>query len=101
MTNSEDAIVEILREEEPEMTELYPGSNYHFIFNVDRSYSMSGPRMRLANEALTIFIRSLPVGCRFSVYSFGDRFTWMKQKGDDRNVLAYKENTIEFAINKI
>ena len=96
MTSSADAVVEILREEEPEMTELNPGSDYHFIFNIDRSYSMSGQRMKLANEALMIFIRSLPVGCRFSVYSFGDKFTWMEY--DNKKVLAYNEETIEYAI---
>ena len=101
MTTSEDAIVEILREEEPEMTELSPGSNFHFIFNIDRSFSMRGPRMRLAKEALTIFIQSLPVGCRFSVYSFGSKFFWMEHWSDYSNVLAYNEDTIRFAINEI
>ena len=84
------------------MTELNPGSDYHFIFNIDRSYSMSGKRMKLANEALTIFIRSLPVGCRFSVYSFGDEFTWMTHESDnEKNVFAYNEETMDYAIKEI
>ena len=100
MTTAEDAAIEILREEEPEMTELSPGSNYHFIFNIDRSYSMSGHRIKLAVQALTIFIRSLPVGCRFSVKSFGSKFTWLISK-EKSKVLAYNEETMEYAISKI
>ena len=32
--------IEVLRDEEPEMTMLAPGSDYHFIFLIDRSSSM-------------------------------------------------------------
>ena len=59
--------MEVLRDEEPEMTELAPGSDFHFIFLVDRSASMCGRRMRSAQNALKIFIRSLPTGCKFSI----------------------------------
>ena len=34
--------IKVLHEEEPEMTELTQGSDFHFIFIIDRSGSMSG-----------------------------------------------------------
>ena len=43
------------------------------MFLVDRSFSMwSNNRMRIAKEALDIFVRSLPKGCTFTIISFGD-----------------------------
>ena len=32
---------------------------------------MSGSRVETAKEALKVFLRSLPVGCSFSLISFG------------------------------
>jgi len=70
--------MEVLKDEEPEMTELGAGNEFHFIFLVDRSGSMrSVGRMEAAINALSIFIRSLPTGCVFSVVSFGSSLTWM------------------------
>mmetsp|Transcript_30570 Transcript_30570/g.30018 ORF Transcript_30570/g.30018 Transcript_30570/m.30018 type:complete len:123 (+) Transcript_30570:123-491(+) len=45
-----------------------------FIFIIDRSGSMEGPRMEMAKKALLIFLQSLPVGCRFEILSFGSNF---------------------------
>ena len=71
--------IEVVHGQEPEMTELTPGSEYHFIFLVDRSGSMTlEGRMESAIEALKIFIRSLPAGCRFSIISFGSNFTYLE-----------------------
>ena len=63
--------IEIVKDEEPDMTELVNGSDFHFIFVVDRSGSMYGSRMADAINALKIFIRSLPVNCHFTIKSFG------------------------------
>ena len=66
--------MEVLRDEEPSSTLLAPGSDFHFIFVVDRSGSMGGyGRIEAAIAALKIFIRSLPTDCMFSICSFGSR----------------------------
>ena len=70
--------IEILDDEEPEQLSMSNGTEFHFSFLVDRSGSMrSMGRMEAAKDALKLFIRSLPVGCTFSVHSFGSRFSNM------------------------
>ena len=65
---------EILDEVEPEATTLSLGNDYVFIFIVDRSGSMSGARMETCKEALKLFLRSLPVGSKFAIISFGSNY---------------------------
>ena len=86
------------------MTELLPGDEFHFIFIVDRSGSMgSAGRMTAAIDALSIFIRSLPTGCRFSVLSFGTRFSWLEGAPNQgsSNMLNYDEATKDWALERI
>ena len=61
------------KSDEDELMEV-PGE---FIFVIDRSGSMDGHRMELAKEALSLFVHSLPDGCKFNVYSFGSIFERM------------------------
>ena len=92
--------IEVVHGQEPEMTELTPGSEYHFIFLVDRSGSMTlEGRMESAIEALKIFIRSLPAGCRFTIISFGSNFTYLEHGG--KKVIQYNDASMNEAIERI
>ena len=72
---------EVLEEVEPEASTLSQGKDYVFIFIVDRSGSMSGARMETCKEALKLFLRSLPVGSKFAIISFGSSFSFMQING--------------------
>ena len=45
-----------------------------FIFVVDESGSMAGECIQSAKEALLLFLKSLPSGCRFNIVEFGSTF---------------------------
>ena len=92
--------LEVLHDEEPDMTQLAPGSDFHFVFVVDRSGSMGGAgRMDAAKSALKIFMRSLPADCLFSICSFGTRFTWMTcPSGGSSMEIPYTESTKDEAL---
>ena len=78
----QDAI-EVLQDEKPEQLSYQSGASFHFMFLVDRSYSMTEEgRMSKAQEALDIFVRSLPPGCTFSIISFGSRYEAMDFEGE-------------------
>ncbi|KAF1393785.1 hypothetical protein PFLUV_G00019650 [Perca fluviatilis] len=49
----------------------YP-SCAEFVFLLDRSGSMAGSRIKNARETLLLLLKSLPMGCYFNIYSFGD-----------------------------
>lgn len=64
---------EVVKDEKPESVNLGNGSDFHFIFIVDRSGSMGMcNRMQIAKDALSLFIRSLPKDSSFSIISFGN-----------------------------
>ena len=56
-----------------------------YIFLIDRSGSMSGPQIKLAVKALKLFLHSLPIGCKFNVYSFGSEYEKIYQNSVDYN----------------
>ena len=58
----------------PSMSDTAAEVPTEFVFIVDRSGSMAGQRINNAAKALQLFMRSLPVHCRFNVVSFGS--TW-------------------------
>ena len=61
---------------------------------------MQGSRIRKAKSALTLFIRSLPLNCKYSIISFGSSQEIMKTI-DGRNVFICNEEQNSNAINKI
>ena len=61
----------LLDDEVPILTDLSQGKDFAFIFLIDRSASMNGVRMQTAKQALKLFLKSLPVGSKFAIISFG------------------------------
>ena len=55
--------------------------------------------MVLAIDALTIFMRSLPVGSKFSIISFGDNHETMYYNAN--NVIDYSDASKDSAISSI
>lgn len=60
-----------------------------FIFLLDRSGSMSGGLVRMAREALVIFLKSIPADSYFNIISFGSSYEMYSQSG---SLLASQEN---------
>jgi len=75
------AALAIVHPNSPAITELFDGDHdtgtmaLEFVFVVDRSGSMSGGPISRVAQALQLFLRSLPIDCRFNVIGFGSSFT--------------------------
>ncbi|XP_033726925.1 von Willebrand factor A domain-containing protein 5A-like [Pecten maximus] len=69
-----------------------------FIFIIDRSGSMAGSRIASARETLLLMIKSLPVGCLFNVYSFGDNFHILFER-DSACSVEYNEENMMYAMD--
>lgn len=67
-----------------------------FLFVLDRSGSMSGSRMSKANEALILFLRSLPPSSMFNVISFGSSYDKLYPKS-----MQLTDQNLQDAIRKI
>ena len=67
-----------------------------YIFLIDRSLSMRG-RIKLAREALLLFLYSLPAGSKFNVCSYGTHHEFMFP---ERSV-DYNDENMELAIAQI
>ncbi|KAH7056060.1 von Willebrand factor type A domain-containing protein, partial [Macrophomina phaseolina] len=59
-----------------------PSIKPEIVFICDRSGSMSGSRIATARSALRVFLKSLPLGVKFNICSFGSSysFLWPKSK---------------------
>ncbi|KAG8162499.1 hypothetical protein KVR01_008264 [Diaporthe batatas] len=54
-----------------DLRESMAGFDGEVLFLADRSGSMAGPKIEELRNALFVFVKSLPPGCRFNLYSFG------------------------------
>ncbi|OAT01781.1 von Willebrand domain-containing protein, variant [Blastomyces dermatitidis ER-3] len=65
-----------------------PNNNPEIVFIIDRSGSMTG-NIKTLQSALRVFLKSLPVGVKFNICSFGSRhsFMWNKSKTYDASSL--------------
>ena len=91
-------------------TQLDPDEDFdlepqEFIFLIDRSGSMywgywgSGDTaIKMAKEALKIFVHSLPEGSKFNIIGFGSDFEFLFK---DSTVVDYNELTMQEAIQDI
>ena len=69
-----------------------------FIFIVDRSGSMSGQKMETTNEALILFLKSLPSDSMFEIISFGSTFEHLSK---DFKGFEYNDSNVYAAIEKV
>ena len=54
---------------------------YNYIFVIDKSENMKKhDRMLIAQEALSLFIKSLPNGSRFQILRVGSKYTYLKNR---------------------
>ena len=63
---------------------------------------MHGKSMKLANEALKVFVHSLPLGSKFNIYSFGTLFTKVFVESEvytDESFKKAMEEISQFAAN--
>lgn len=72
----------MVHSEVPEGKEYVKQKNMLYTFIVDRSGSMSGPRMQATKEAMKLFLQSLQPDAHFSVISFGSRYELMQINGE-------------------
>jgi von Willebrand factor A domain-containing protein 5 len=95
----------VTEDEEPTSTGILNAQDFVYVFVVDRSGSMSGRRIEITKEAVTLFIQSLPFGSAFDIISFGSGCTSM---ADPNNILIspaqyflYNEKNVEIALAEI
>uniref|UniRef100_A0A4W6CRP6 von Willebrand factor A domain containing 5A n=1 Tax=Lates calcarifer TaxID=8187 RepID=A0A4W6CRP6_LATCA len=76
-----------------------------FVFLMDRSGSMGSrmnnseshqTRISSARDTLLLLLKSLPMGCYFNIYSFGDSYKHLFRKS-----VKYNQKTMEEALKKV
>jgi uncharacterized protein YegL len=90
-TKEDDTLEEV--DDDADDPEIASGE---FIFILDRSGSMRGGRIQTAQEALKLFIKSLPANSKFNIIGFGTTVEWMS-----KNSVSYTKETIDETLLKI
>ncbi|KAF9346438.1 hypothetical protein BGX26_002067 [Mortierella sp. AD094] len=75
---------------------LLPPENPEIVFICDRSGSMTGPPIRLVQSALRVFLKSIPVGAKFNICSFGTKHSFLWETSQ-----IYSQSTLEEAIKHV
>ncbi|EUC40488.1 hypothetical protein COCMIDRAFT_41192 [Bipolaris oryzae ATCC 44560] len=73
-----------------------PPARPEIVFVCDRSGSMQLTRIELAKQALKVFLKSLPVGVKFNICSFGSSYSFLWEKS-----ASYNQQTLEEAMNHV
>ncbi|KAL6900077.1 von Willebrand factor type A domain-containing protein [Trichoderma evansii] len=74
-----------------------PTAMCEVVFMCDRSGSMGdGHKIRNVIEALKVFLKSLPVGVKFNICSFGSSYSFLWERSQ-----TYDENSLKMAISHI
>jgi hypothetical protein len=66
------------------------------VFVCDRSGSMGGPKIQALKQALTVFLKSMPVGVVFNICSFGSSYSFLWD-----NSKPYTQATMEEAMRHV
>jgi hypothetical protein len=72
---------------------VLPAEKPELVFVCDRSGSMGGTRIKLAIQALKVFLKSLPVGVKFNICSFGSSHSFLWKKSS-----TYSQQTLDEAV---
>ncbi|KAK2783094.1 hypothetical protein FQN52_000435 [Onygenales sp. PD_12] len=67
-----------------------PNNNPEIVFVIDRSGSMGG-KIKTLQDALRVFLKSLPVGVKFNICSFGSTHSFMWSKSQPYDALSLKK----------
>ncbi|KAF9100943.1 hypothetical protein BGX27_000175, partial [Mortierella sp. AM989] len=73
-----------------------PQEKPEIVFICDRSGSMSGSNIKLVKAALKVFLKSIPVGTKFNICSFGSTHSFLWEKSQ-----MYTQSTLEEAIKHV
>ncbi|CAF2966943.1 unnamed protein product [Rotaria sp. Silwood2] len=69
-------------------------STNEFVFVIDCSGSMEGDKIDAARQAMLLFLKSLPVNCRFNIIRFGSHYQSLFEK---KVTAIYNEETMNKA----
>jgi uncharacterized protein with von Willebrand factor type A (vWA) domain len=70
-----------------------PSEKPEIVFVCDRSGSMGGTRISLATQALKVFLKSLPIGVKFNICSFGSHHSFLWPRS-----VTYSQQTLDEAM---